>query len=94
MTKIQFKFLTALGGVLAIVILTNVFLASKNQKLNNQVVQYQQIVNDAKQKEVVLRQLGLRIAQTADQDPEMRKLMVKHNLKATLTVDGKKKEYP
>ena len=94
MNKVQFTLLNVIAGMLAILILANVFVSSRNQKLNNRVIKYQVGINNARQAETILRQMTLRIAQASDQDAELRKIMVRHELKATLTVDGKKREYP
>lgn len=94
MNRSQWVLLNVLGVLLAVFIITDIFLARENQRLARDVNEFQSKLNSGRQAEVVLRQLALKMAQNADLDPEMRKLLVKHQLKATIVVDGKKKEYP
>ncbi len=94
MNRTQFILLNVIAAGLIVLILVSLLLARENQRINGQVAQYQAVVNDARQAEIILRQMTVRIARGSDQDPELRKLLQRHELKAVLMVDGKKKEYP
>ncbi len=75
-------------------VLADVSFSLWNQRLSERSAARQTVVNNARQAEAVLRRLTLRIAQSAEQDPVLMKLLVRHELKATFVVDGKKKEVP
>lgn len=94
MSKSQFIALNVIAMVLAILILANLFLARENQQLNIRIAQNQAVVNSGRQAEAILRQMTVRIARGSDLDPKLRELLQRHELKAILMVDGKKKEYP
>lgn len=94
MSKSQFIVLNVIAMVLAILILANLFLARENRQLSVQLAQNQALVNGGRQAEAILRQMTVRIARGSDLDPKLRELLLRHELKAILTVDGKKKEYP
>ncbi len=94
MSRWKFITLNALAGVLATLVLANVGLSMWNQRLGERVASRQNGLRQAAQAEVLLRRLALRVAQFAEQDPALLKLMVRHELKATFTQDGKKKEVP
>lgn len=94
MSRWKFTLLNSVAGVLALFVLVNVALSWWNQRLIAEVSARQNGLRQAAQAEVVLRRLTLRMAQLAEQDPALLKLMVRHELKATFTQDGKKKEVP
>ncbi len=94
MSRTQFIALNILGGLLAALVLADVSFSLWNQRLTARSAARQAVVNNARQAEAVLRRLTLRIAQSAEQDPVLMKLLVRHELKATFVVDGKKKEVP
>ena len=94
MSRLKFIILNSVAGLLAVLVLANVALSVWNQRLLGQVSARQNGLRQAAQGEVVLRRLALRMAQLSEQDPALLKLMVRHELKASFTQDGKKKEVP
>jgi len=94
MTKIHLYILNAVGFLLAALVLTNLWLVVSSQSLSVQFLQAQAAINNSRRAEQVLSQLSMRIARDSDRDPSLRALLRKHNLKVTLEVDGKKKDYP
>lgn len=67
---------------------------TSNDKLNNEIAQRQQVINNARQLEPVLDQLAKRIARASDADPRFKTILVKHGMTVTLDVNGKQKKYP
>lgn len=94
MKRWQFITLNCVAGVLALLILANVGVSWWNQRIASRVAARQNGVRQALQAENLLRQVTLRMAQLSEQDPSLAKLMARHGLKATLNVDGKRKEVP
>ena len=95
MTRPQFLAFNAIAAVLTVLILANLYLARVNQQLTQKIAQNQALVSAGRQAEAALRQLTVRIARGSEQDPELRKLLLRNELKAILTgADGRKKEYP
>ncbi len=94
MTRSQFILLNTMGGLLAALVLGDVSLSLWNQRIGQRVAIHQIEVNKGRQAEVVLRRLALRVAQATEQDPSLTKILIRHDLKATFMIDGKKKEVP
>jgi uncharacterized membrane protein len=94
MSRTQFMVLNVIAMVLAVLVLGNLLLAQKNQALRTRVDQHQATVLRAQQADALLRQITVRIARGSDQDPELRKLLQRYELKAVLVVDGKERRYP
>lgn len=94
MTKTHLYILNAVGFLLVALVLTNLWLVLGSQTLSAQFIQAQAAINNSRRAEQVLSQLSMRIARDSDKDPSLRALLRKHNLKVTLEVDGKKKDYP
>lgn len=94
MKRWQFLTLTSVAGVLAFLILANVGVSAWNQRLAARIAHRQNGLRQALQAEALLRQVTLRMAQLSEQDPGLAKLLAKHGLKATILVDGKRKEVP
>ena len=94
MNKTYLYIFNAVGFCLAALILTNLWLVLSSQSLSVKFLQAQAAVNNSRRAEQMLSQLSMRIARDADADPSLRALLRKHNLKVTLEVDGKKKDYP
>ncbi|MDK3160282.1 hypothetical protein QPK87_27530 [Kamptonema cortianum] len=94
MNFIQWLTLNILSAVLAVLVLASLLLANNAQNLSRQVATGQQTVQMARQSEVLLRQLSLRIAQASDSDPSMRSILSKYGLKVTVPrPDGTTKTY-
>lgn len=94
MRRNQFVILNVVAGALAVLILTNVFMGYRNQKLSRLMSQHQIEINQARRAEQILRRMELRIAQAAEQDYKLRELMTKHNLRSLATGDVKKTGQP
>jgi hypothetical protein len=90
------KYNVALGSavLLSVLLLLNAWLTVQNAARGNVIQQQQQAINSGQQAEQILRSLGTRIAQAADKDPQLRELMVRNELKATIEVDGQRKTIP
>lgn len=94
MKRWQFITLTSVASLLAALILLNVGVSTWNQRIAARIASRQNGARQGVQAELLLRQVTLRMAQLSEQDPALAKLMAKHGLKATLMVDGKRKEVP
>ena len=84
----------SLGWLAAVLILTTVGFSLWNQSLAAQVAQHQTVVGNGQKAAEILKQLTVRVAQGSDMDPELRKLLIKYDLNASLMVDGKRRDYP
>lgn len=94
MNFIQWATLNVLSGILAVLILASLLFANNAQNLSREVSQGQQTVQMARQSEVLLRQLSLRIAQASDTDDSMKVILSKYGLKVTIPrPDGTSKTY-
>lgn len=86
--------LSLLSLVLALIILINVFVSRSNNDLSSKLMASQQVLSGARNNEIALRALTIRIAQGAVKDPVMKDVLVKHQLRATIEVNGKQQEVP
>lgn len=94
MTRNQWVTLIVLSGVVAWMLLAQVWLAHQVQGLNQKVIQTQMEINQARQKDLLIRQLTLRIAQEAQNDKPLQSLMKRRDLKVMYTQDGVQKSFP
>jgi predicted Zn-dependent protease len=98
MTKAQFWILNTVSLVLVVLsivqFVTNRTNAQMNNALNQQMNQQQPVINHGQQLEPILDQLAKRIARDSETNAALRELLIKHDLRVTLEVDGKKKNYP
>ncbi|MFZ5807464.1 MAG: hypothetical protein ACOY3I_09705 [Verrucomicrobiota bacterium] len=94
MTRNQWVILIVLSGVVGWMLLAQLWLAHKVQGLNQGVIQTQMEINQARQKDLLIRQLTLRIAQEAQQDKPLQDLMKRRDLKVVITQDGVQKNFP
>ena len=95
MTRTQSLILNTISVVLAVLVITNVVVAWRNQKLSQQISNQQIELNNAQQAKAILDRLTSRIALGSDLDTRLRDLMVNRGLKITLAdKDGRKKDYP
>ncbi|NUN93765.1 MAG: hypothetical protein HUU04_08300 [Verrucomicrobiae bacterium] len=94
MKRWQFIALTSVAVALALLIFANLSVSLWNQRLVSRIAQRQNGARQALQAEALLRQVTLRMAQLSEQDPGLVKLLSKNGLKATILVDGKRKEVP
>lgn len=94
MNKLQFWILNVASLVLAAMLLGHFFFARHNNKLGAALSSEQAYINQARQLESVLDQLGKRIAKGSDTDPKLKTILVKYGMTVTLEVDGKQKTYP
>jgi hypothetical protein len=86
--------LTVLAVLLVLLIVSNVALSQSNGKISTALVQAQQIINNTRNSEIALRGLTIRVAQASVKDGVMRDLLTKHQLRATIEVNGKQQEVP
>ncbi len=75
-------------------LLGQLWLGSSIQKAQMKNMQAQARFNNARQADQVFRQLVVRMAVLADKDQQVKALMNKYNLQATITVDGVQKRVP
>ncbi|MDD2710249.1 MAG: hypothetical protein PHV34_19880 [Verrucomicrobiae bacterium] len=94
MSKIQFFIFSLVAAVLFALISLNIWASQDNRKLEARIQGYQNELNAGRQAEQVLKQIAQRIAQVALQDAAMREMMVVHDFKATVVVDGKSRNVP
>jgi hypothetical protein len=92
----SFRSLTfaVVSGLLALLIFVNISLSVRNQNSGERVSKLQQKMTEGRQKENVLRQLTVRIAQGSESDPQLRDILVRRELKASLMVNGKMRDFP
>ena len=94
MSRSQFLALWLVSVLLIGLVLTNWFLVRSNARLNATLLSQQGYINKASQAEPVLDNMAKRIAKGSDVDARLKNVLIKHGLKVTLDVDGKKKSYP
>ncbi len=94
MTKNQFWIFNFVCLVLVVVLAAQFLVSRSNAKLNDEVNRQQTVINSARQLENVLDQLAKRIARDSDTNAALRDLLVKYDMRVTLEVDGKQKQYP
>lgn len=94
MTKNQFWIFNFVCFVLVVVLAAQFLVSRSNAKLNDEVNRQQTVINNARQLENVLDQLAKRIARDSDTNAALRDLLVKYDMRVTLEVDGKQKNYP
>ena len=94
MSKTQFGIMNVVGGLCAVLILSNVVLSRLNSRLNQVLVQTQSQLNSAQQLQTTLQSLVMRIAQAAQTEPVLRDLLKRHDLQVNLNVDGQSKLVP
>ncbi|MDX2227464.1 MAG: hypothetical protein SFY92_10300 [Verrucomicrobiae bacterium] len=95
MNRIQWLILNILSGVLALLILVSIIMVQLNQRSGQEIGKGQTSIQMARQSEVILRQLALRLAQGSDADPALRGLLQKYQLNVSIPgPDGKPKNYP
>ncbi len=94
MTKNQFWIFNFVCLVLVVVLAAQFLVSRSNAKLNDEVNRQQTVINSARQLENVLDQLAKRIARDSDTNAALRDLLVKYDMRVTLEVDGKQKNYP
>jgi hypothetical protein len=94
MNKCQFWILNLVSLVLAAVLLSHFLFVRHNNQLGAALSREQAYINQARQLEGVLDQLGKRIAKGSDTDPKLKNVLIKYGMTVTLEADGKKKTYP
>ena len=96
MRRNQFVILNTIAGALALLILVNVFMGYRNQKMSRLLSQHQIEVNNAQKASQILGRLEYRIAQLAGEDitGRLAELMTKNNLRSPSTGDTKKAGQP
>ncbi len=75
-------------------ILANLVVAGGNSRMARETAALRRAVEERRPAETLLRQVTLAVAEGAVKDAALRGLLVKHKLKATVTVDGAAKEMP
>lgn len=86
--------LNSLGWSAAVLILATIGFSFWNQSYAAKIAQSQASIANGQKAAEILKQLTVRVAQGSDVDPELRKLLIKYDLKASLMVDGKRRDYP
>jgi hypothetical protein len=94
MTKNQYWVLNVVSFVLVTLMTVQFFVNRSNAQLNDSINQQQAVINHGRQLEPILDQLAKRIARDSETNAALRELLVKHDLRVTLEVDGKPKNYP
>ncbi|MDZ4817121.1 MAG: hypothetical protein SGI71_12760 [Verrucomicrobiota bacterium] len=101
MNKNQFTILNVLAALFLVIVLANVAMSLKLRRSavaieekNRGLMEAEAKFKSAQQSRMFLRQVAMRLAQGSDADPALRDLLVKHNLKVELNVNGKTKNYP
>lgn len=80
MSKWQFWALNVIGGLTALLIVTNLFLAIGNNRLNREILEGQNQANRAQMVRNTFENLAQRINQFSDKEPALKALLQKHRL--------------
>lgn len=94
MKKSCFLTLSITAGLLCLILLASLFIQYSSMQLNKSIVQNETYLNQAGQKDAILKRLALRMAQDGQKDPDIRDIMVKNEIKVILNEDGKKITFP
>ncbi len=79
MSRTQFWILNLVGGLCALLILSNVVLALLNQRLNRSVTATQNQFSHAQQLQSTTENLLTRMAQAGRDEPSLRELLRRHD---------------
>jgi hypothetical protein len=85
MSKEQFWTLNVVGGVCALLLLINLVLGRLNEQSSQAYGFTQQQLNRAEQMQKTIQNLAVRVAQAGQTDPALRAILVRQDLKVTLT---------
>jgi hypothetical protein len=85
MSKEQFWTLNVVGGVCALLLLINLVLGRLNEQSSQAYGFTQQQLNRAEQMQKTIQNLAVRVAQAGQTDPALRAVLVRQDLKVTLT---------
>jgi hypothetical protein len=85
MSKRQFWILNLVGGLCALVLLGNLVLALLNKRLNQSVLATQARFNQAQQLQTTAENLLVRIAQSGQNEPSLKALLVRHDFQVNLS---------
>jgi len=91
MSRAQFLTLNLVGGICALLILFQVFLAYSNGVLAGAVGAIQSQYNQAQQVQSTAQNLVVRVAQAGARESALRELLVRHDFKVTLSPESQAK---
>jgi hypothetical protein len=84
MSKLQFWVLNASSAVLCLLLLSHLFVLRGNVADRKEIERDQQLIQTARQAEVMLQSLSSRIAIGGTNDPRLRTLLTRHGFDQTL----------
>ncbi len=79
MSRTQFILLNVVGGICGLLIVGDLVLSIMNGRLNQSVVTNQNQFGQAQQVQATAKNLVVRIAQSAEKEPSLRDLLVRHD---------------
>ncbi len=90
MNRIQFLVLTTLSGLVALLLVLNIFLVRWTNFEQNRLAAAQQVVTQGQAFEGNLKQLAIRILQDSQktQDPGLKEILDRQQIKFTPNADG------
>jgi hypothetical protein len=94
MKRTHLYILNAAGFLLALLIVTNLWLVLTSQSLSIELMQTQAAIANSRRAEQLLTQLSMRVARDGERDPALKGLLQKHQLKVTFDADARKKAPP
>jgi hypothetical protein len=80
MSKLQFWLLNAASAVLCLLLITHLIVLRANVAERRNFESNQQLIQTARQGELMLQSLAIRIAAGGAQDPRLRTLLVRHGI--------------
>ena len=91
MSRAQFLTLNAVGGICALLILAQVFLAYSNGALSRDVAIAQNQFNQAQQIQNTTQNLATRVAQAGQREPVLRDLLARYDFKVNFNPESQAK---
>ena len=94
MTKNQFWLLNIVSAVLIVVLFAHLFFSRANNNLGATLNSQRAYINNARQLQPVLENMAQRIATAGENDPRLKALLTKYDIRITLPPATKAEQTP
>jgi hypothetical protein len=94
MTKNQFWLLNLVSAILIVLLFAHLFFSRANNSLGAQLNAQRAYVNNARQLQPVLENMAQRIATAGENDPKLKALLTKYDIRITLPPETTAEKQP
>lgn len=94
MNRLQLGMFNLFSFIVILAIGSDIFLSQKTRELSIQLNQMQNSIINARRVEPILTNISMIIAKHSNEDPQLKEILVKHNLKVKIDEQGVEKNYP